>query len=400
MLERLITSAIDWINKRPALVRAMSSAAYSKGSVLKIGSLYVVLGYYEVTQVLSRGLDFTLAPILRSRILSGDFLLTQDESIQYLEDKRKMRRAFYGHNFDLISEINIFAAERSKEILHSSNPETELDCVGELAERVASDILFELVLGYTRHAPEDFIVAVRWLAKLIVAGKYTENKSEYDHSVTVLLRYIDERLDTADGDWRSQSVVGEMLQQECTRAEIKRFIGGIAAAGVATIARACGQAINELLHRPEAMAISCEAARQGDAPTVLQCSMEALRFNPMFLFIARECASATHIDCKDGQRIDIPKGATVTLGLYSAMLDKRGLPDPERFMNNRPLGDYLHFGDSLHRCFGEAMAHAQISQIMMALLRHGKVLSRSTRAGHGYLEYEGPALRHLWVKTS
>ena len=396
---------LDWILKRPAILRAFLNFSARNGPVSQAGSAFVVLGHYEVLQVLSNQSEFTLAPMMQDRILSGDFLLNMDECAQYLNDKTTMKSTFYGARYDLITDIEQFASKRCRLILEqitSQSRGAQIDVVGTLAEQVAADVIYQLVIGYNTPAPETFITALRWLARLIIAGRSHTTKlpPQYDAAIATINNCLDERLQNEEKEWRAQSVVGEMLQQNCSNIDIKRFVGGIAAAGVATIARSTGQAINELLHRPHAMQITKAASMEGDAPTVLQCSMEALRFNPMLSFVPRYCERDTFIQCQDGQRVAVRKGTEVMVSLMYAMFDKHAFPDPERFMINRPLHSYLHFGEGMHRCFGEAMAHAQITQIVMALLQHTTKLQRSTVPDRGFLEYEGPALRHLWVTGS
>lgn len=404
MFDAISRLTIDWLLKRPAILRAVFTFANAHRRIFRSGSTFVVLGHHEVIQVLSNHTDFTLAPIMTDRFPSGEFLLSMDECAQYLRDKNKMTRSFHGTRYDLIKDIEQFSYQRSAAILkqfEGRSKNAQIDLVGGLAEQVAADVIFQLVIGYTEKAPEDFVTALRWLARLIISGQYDKPrmKRHCDISAAVINRYLERRLQ-GKGPWRVQSVVNEMLEQGCDTLEIKRFVGGMAAAGVATVARATGQAINELLHRPNAMRITRAAVECGDPATVLQCCMEALRYNPMLSMIPRHCERDTVIHCLDGQKVPIHKGSYVMVGLYFAMFDRRAFPDPERFMINRPLKHYLHFGEGLHRCFGESMAQAQITQITMAVFNHLPKFERSKRIGHGYLEFEGPALKHLWVSPS
>ncbi len=81
------------------------------------------------------------------------------------------------------------------------------------------------------------------------------------------------------------------------------------------------------------------------------------------------------------------------------MQDSAAFPDPRRFLIDRPLEKYLHFGSGLHKCFGEKIARQQIALLMAALLSQPR-LSRPAQSGHSDdLEYEGPYLRHLWIET-
>lgn len=401
--EGLKTWLLSWLSARPALMRELLLRI--RKPALQLGSDTVLLGHHEIMQVLQRPSDFTLAPLLRPRILSGDFLLSQDDSLQYRNDKARMQEAFFSEDFNLIDRIRTFSSRCSQQILQSrASGESgfELDFVGELAEPVAAMVLYQLVIGYPESPSQEFVQALRNLGKLIVAGDYHQEtrRQEYDDAISVLMQALDTRLTDNTQAWRKDSVVSRMLQNGCSHADIKRDIGGIAAAGVATIARAGGQAFNELLHRPAALLLAREAAASDNEAAMIQCTLEALRFNPMFQFIVRRCEFDTRIECLDGSHVVLRKGKNVSLGLLAAMFDARVFPEPQRFMVTRPRQHYLHFGDGMHRCFGERIAHVQIAQITMALLLHAKTITRSQQQGRGYLEFEGPALRHLMVHCS
>jgi cytochrome P450 len=79
------------------------------------------------------------------------------------------------------------------------------------------------------------------------------------------------------------------------------------------------------------------------------------------------------------------------------MMDGRRVEAPAEFLADRPAADVLHFGDGLHRCFGEPIARVQMAAIATSLLRHGEP-RRARRDGR--LGWDGPFPSRLHVDLS
>jgi cytochrome P450 len=66
------------------------------------------------------------------------------------------------------------------------------------------------------------------------------------------------------------------------------------------------------------------------------------------------------------------------------MFDEQAWPEPYRILTDRPLDRYLHFGDGMHRCFGEYINRIQVPIIVGSLVRLPNLRKHST------LLYDGP----------
>jgi cytochrome P450 len=83
-------------------------------------------------------------------------------------------------------------------------------------------------------------------------------------------------------------------------------------------------------------------------------------------------------------------------GTQSAMFDGRRVPHPTRFDPDRPPSAYMLFGHGLHWCAGAAIAEAQITQTLKALLVRDGLRRAPGRAGR--LARLGPFPQHLVVR--
>jgi cytochrome P450 len=77
------------------------------------------------------------------------------------------------------------------------------------------------------------------------------------------------------------------------------------------------------------------------------------------------------------------------------MFDPRRIVAPNTFEPSRPDDNYLLFGHGLHACIGEAMARAQITQTLKALLAKRNL--RRAPGMRGRLRKLGPFPAHLEV---
>ena len=111
-----------------------------------------------------------------------------------------------------------------------------------------------------------------------------------------------------------------------------------------TINNATSKALDQLLLKPEAMALAVEAARIGDDDKLKRICWEALRFNvPAVLprIIARDHMVNGH---------HFKKGDIVLVSQRSAYFDPTWVEAPWEFNCNRPkqIGQGYHFGHGIH----------------------------------------------------
>ena len=198
---------------------------------------------------------------------------------------------------------------------------------------------------------------------------------------------------------------------------IRRYLTGLVATGLATVVRGTSQMVDQLVARPDALreaqklAIALDHAEAEEQRLASGASdsdrrfaaervaksrealthyiYEALRFRPMLPLLVRDCPRETIIANGTRRVRIVPAGARVLAAPLAAMFDPDAFSDPSRFDPQRPLKNYIHFGDGERRCFGRYVAESALMEMARALLR----LSGLARApgSDGQIRYEGPA---------
>jgi cytochrome P450 family 103 len=130
-------------------------------------------------------------------------------------------------------------------------------------------------------------------------------------------------------------------------------------AGTDSTRVAGGAVVSLLLQHREQWDAVC-----GDADLIPKAVAEALRFEPSVGSVARFSLEPIELDGKI-----LPKHATVSLSLMSAMRDERVYANPDTFDIFRDDGPRIHpiFGGGAHRCLGEALAKAELEESLAAL---------------------------------
>lgn len=128
------------------------------------------------------------------------------------------------------------------------------------------------------------------------------------------------------------------------------------------------QAMEQLLRRPDALAMARAAALAGDDDRLHDVVMEAMRFDPLAPALPRRATQAWTLAAGTSRQRAIPAGATVLVGFASAMMDDRRLPAPTVFDSGRQPHEYIHFGCGLHECFGRYINHATLHLMLKPLL--------------------------------
>jgi cytochrome P450 len=134
-------------------------------------------------------------------------------------------------------------------------------------------------------------------------------------------------------------------------------------------ARSATLAVDELLARPEALALAREAAWDGDLEQLRRLLWEVYRFRPVQPRVSRRCTAETVLAADTPRARRVPSGAMVFAGSHSAMWDETAVPDPEDFDATRADGQYLVFGGGPHRCPGEHVMGVQLPALLAPLLR-------------------------------
>jgi cytochrome P450 len=129
------------------------------------------------------------------------------------------------------------------------------------------------------------------------------------------------------------------------------------------------QAMEQLLRRPGALKLACDAAAAGDDAALHDVVLEAMRFDPLAPALPRKAVMAWTVARGTSREAVVPSGASVMVGFASAMMDPARVSEPGVFRPGRPACEYIHFGYGLHACFGFAINHATLHRMVKPLLR-------------------------------
>ena len=179
-------------------------------------------------------------------------------------------------------------------------------------------------------------------------------------------------------------------------ASILNNIFGMVVGAIPTTSAVVARAIDELLRRPEELALAQEAARAGDIDLVTKYVFEAMRFNALGPGVFRQAQQDFIVAGGTSRETMIPAGRNVLVALQSASFDGDRVPSPSTFSIDRPLPEYLHFGFGLHTCFDATLTRVQIPRIVAAVLRCRNLRRAAGEAGT--LQVDGPFPTSLVVE--
>lgn len=170
-------------------------------------------------------------------------------------------------------------------------------------------------------------------------------------------------------DARRVAAGGKPLSGEA----VHNIVAGLACAMSETVSTAIAYSVKFLLAHPEHLPGAARAARAGDCAMLKQYVYEILRFSPEIPFLPRIATCNATVAAMTSRAAMIPEGSLVLAATSSAMFDARAFDQPDIFKLDRNLDRYLHFGDGIHRCFGEGMARIVVPEAIGAMLRRERL---------------------------
>ncbi|MBQ8103934.1 MAG: cytochrome P450 [Afipia sp.] len=396
------------------------------------GKLVVLTKMSDVREVLGRFDDFTLGEVIDPGMPWGPFLMTVDWREQHARE-RGLLQSVVRREIDPQTIRKVVAEECRERITAAHNG--RIDMVAELAEpaviRIAADYFGVAPL---KNDKRRMARATRNLAGIIMvnppvgSNPWIESRDDMAALTQQLLEQI-----AVVRSAISASRQGELPDNLLTRLTallhaggtpkwfdedwIRRYLTGLVATGLATVVRGTSQMVDQLVARPDALreaqklAIALDHAEAEEQRLASGASdsdrrfaaervaksrealthyiYEALRFRPMLPLLVRDCPRETIIANGTRRVRIVPAGARVLAAPLAAMFDPDAFSDPSRFDPQRPLKNYIHFGDGERRCFGRYVAESALMEMARALLR----LSGLARApgSDGQIRYEGPA---------
>ena len=358
------------------VLRPVFSLLRRHAPLLKLGTRVVVSRHRDVVELLNRDGDFTIAQVNGPAIdrINGPFILAMDRGPEYDRDHAALRAAA---RYDDLPRVREQAREEAERRVEAARGRGWIEAVQELARAVPS----EMVARYFGFPGPDAATRNRWLRNLFqdAFADPTEDpfvreaafRSFNELKAWVLPEIARRR---AEGVAGADDVLGRLVAMggpERPWADddwVRRNVAGQVVGAVDTISRFSILAVDELLRRPAELASAQAAARAGDRALVRQHAWEAVRFNPHTPLMARFCPRETVLAAGTPRERRIPAGTSMMVGTLSAMFDPEGFPDPKRWRTDRDVRSYLHFGWGMHQCFGLAINHEVIPEILVPLL--------------------------------
>jgi cytochrome P450 len=356
------------------------------GRPLRIRGTVIVTSHSQVTEALSRDLDFRIAPVNEARIeaVNGPFVLGMDRGATLVHERRALYEALAGVDFNALRSA---AAEQAEALIGASTG--QLDAVNGYARLVAAGTaqrLFGIGAGDTQPADAQTFMDVSRAVFAHVFLNISGDKAVEARALqaSVLMRnWLDAEIARRRAaEQFGIDMMGRLLQgRQLDDEGVRRTLGGMLVGAIDTTASAVAK-IAAMIGR-DARFGKQVAADVDDPVRLAGWCREALRRWPHNPILLRQAQTNTTL-----AGTAIRAGDKVVIWTQAAMLDSSMFPNPGTWRADRPATAYLHFGGGLHPCAGRAVNEWQIPLLVGALVRRG---IRSV----GPVAWAGPFPDHL-----
>jgi cytochrome P450 len=363
----------------------------------------IVTRYQDIVEVLDRNADFEVVYEPKMRAITGgkNFFLGMQDTALYTRDTSNMHLAMRRNDVAAIVEP-LARCLAEKLLAQASN---RIDVPQELSLPVPTAIVTDY-FGIADAQNSDLIAwatLMFWYLFVDLAGDSALERRAIDAAVSCRAS-IDAAIAgrKASGE-EKDDVLGRCLVMQKANLPgmddlaIRNNLIGLVIGAIPTISKACVQALDQLLERPQALASACAAARSGDDASFAAHVFEAFRFNPVNPLIYRRAAHDTKIAAGSLRARTIQRGTMVLAANLSAMFDPLKIESPESFRTDRPWGEYMLWGYGMHTCFGAHINRAVMPAILKPLL--AKPGLRRTAGDAGRIDSGGtPFPQHFCVE--
>ncbi len=333
-----------------------------------------VTRFEDVKDVLARDEDFAVVYEPRMRQITGgeNFFLGMQDTPQYTRDVSNMRLAM--RREDVATRVLPLCATQADALVGAAH--NTLDVPQELTLRVPSIMVADYFGTPGPSQPEliQWTTLMFWYLFIDLQADPKLGEQALD-AARKCCAYLDETIAARKASTdKKDDVLGRCLvlqeagQPGMDDRGIRNNLIGLMIGAVPTISKACVQALDQLLDRPDALAGAQAAARAGDDAILGAYIFEALRFNPVNPVIYRRAVRDTVVGRGTLRARNVPEGTLVMAGNLSAMFDPQIVLSPNTFTAGRPWDNYILWGDALHTCFGAHINAAVIPAILKPLL--------------------------------
>lgn len=266
--------------------------------------------------------------------------------------------------FKLMQAMRPRIGEIAEDLITSKIGIGPVDFVTEIASQFPARIIAE-VLGI----PDDDIPTfLNWIQDTASALGMIDpgQKEQIETSLTAFYDYVSDLLDQRRKDPRDDFVTEYVRKTSeagnLEEDEIRTQLLGLILAGSDTTRGSICMILSELLQHPDQWA-DLIADPDGLKRAAVE---EGMRFQPVVSGIPRIAMRDIEID-----GYIVPQGAVIAISIISALRDPDIFADPDRFNIHRTDQQRWHFGfgAGAHRCVGEALARAEMEEMLATIAR-------------------------------
>jgi cytochrome P450 len=334
----------------------------------------IVTRYQDVVEVLDRNADFEVVYEPKMRAITGgeNFFLGMQDTALYERDVSNLRLAMRRDDVAAIVEP---AARRLAEQLVAKQ-KNRIDVPKDLSLLVPTAIVTDYfgITGTENNDLIDWATLMFWYLFVDLAGDPAIASKALDAAASCRSAIDAAIVSRKAAGVAMDDVLGRCLvlqkanQPGMDDLGIRNYLIGLVIGAIPTISKACVQALDQLLDRPQALESAQAAARGSDNALLAAHVFEAFRFNPVNPLIYRRATCDTTIAAGSLRARKIPKGTMVLASNLSAMFDPLKIEAPESFRIDRPWGEYMLWGYGMHTCFGAYINRAVMPVILKPLL--------------------------------
>lgn len=388
-----------WLARNLALV--FSILRWVKPNLVIKGQA-LITSFDDVQEVLSRNDVFHVPYAAKmEKVTNGsNFFLGMQQTPTYTRDVSNMRLAV--RRDDIPERIVPFVETTSDSIL--AKQPGSIDIVHELTRVVPTQLIGEY-FGTPGWDQNEFTDAATKLFAYLFYPDDPELESAALETAVTVREYLDQTI----ADRKRQRGGHDDVLERClvmqdaqlpgmTDLDIRNNLLGLLVGAIPTTSKASTDVIDYLLDHPELLADAQTAAQANDDDMMYRYVMETLRLRPFAAGIQRICSEDYVVAKGTLRRAKIPKGTTVLAATQSAMMDHRKIKQAKTFRLDRPDYYYMHFGYSLHSCFGQYINAVQIPGIVKSVLKRPGLKRAAGDAGIMTTWGPGPFPTHLTLE--
>ncbi|WP_293676086.1 cytochrome P450 [uncultured Phenylobacterium sp.] len=351
---------------------------------LRLGKVIIAARHRHVREVLSRDLDFGIAPVNAGRIgaVNGPFVLGMDRGAELVLERRALYAALMAVDMPALAAKASLDAD---ELLSAAGG--SVDVVEGYARRVAGRTAGRLFgIGGVDEALFLEVARAIFAHTFLNLGGDKAIEARALKAAELMRAWLAAEIARRRKSGQlGDDMMGALMTQGLLDDDgVRRTLGGMLVGSIDTTASAVAKIVH-VLGRDRVLA---ERARRdaGDLARMRGWCWEALRRWPHNPLVLRETLRESSLD-----GVAIPAGARVFAWTQAAMQDAEAFPFPAQMRPDRPSRAYMHLGGGLHVCAGRPVNDTQIPMLV------GKLLDRGL-GKVGRITWAGPFPDHLTVQ--